>query len=93
MTKELKKMENAIAYQDNESSASTKSGTSAINTLSSFSESNSIPIYRYVLIAYIIVVALCVSSNLVGYLTADLSWNNTIRDNNPISDILNMQKI
>jgi len=37
MAKELKEMENAIAYQDNESSASTKSSTSAINTISTFS--------------------------------------------------------
>jgi len=94
MAQELKQMmKNAIVSHDNKSTSTSKSSNSAINTISAFSENSSVPIYVYILITFFIVLAICMSANLVAYLTTGLSWDNSIPDRNPINDTINLQKI
>jgi len=86
-------MQNAIVNHDSESTSSSKSRNASINTISAFSEGSLVPIYRYILIIFFIVLIICLSANLVTYLTTGLSWDNTKLDRNPINDTLNLLKI
>jgi len=94
MAKELKHiMENAIANRDSESTSTLKNSNAAINTISAFSESSSIPIYRFIFVTFFLVLTICFSVNLVAYLTTGLSWDNSKPDRNPINDTINLQKM
>jgi hypothetical protein len=92
MATQLKHIQKAINKGDAESTAtSTKSSTSAINTLSNFAEANSVPIYRQIQIVFFLIIACCLGANTATYLVSDLEWDNTHSYNNPISDIIRAQ--
>lgn len=71
MVNQLKKIE-AVIITDNESTASSKSSTSAINILSTFAEGNTISVYKYIQVVFVIVIIACLGANLAGYMISKL---------------------
>jgi hypothetical protein len=82
-----------IANTDAESTASTKSSTFALKVLSVFAENNSVPVYRYIQVVFFVVIACCLGANLSNFLVADLEWDNTGRQKNPITDIIHVSTL
>jgi hypothetical protein len=61
-------MERAICTYDAESSTnSSKGGSSAVNIITTFSEGNTTPLYRFLQLAFLATILACVLSNLGAY--------------------------
>lgn len=71
-------MEKAICTYDAESSTnSSKGGSSAVAIISTFSEGNSAPLYRFLQLAFLATILSCVLSNLGAYFITELPWDPT----------------
>jgi hypothetical protein len=87
-------MERMLLNYDQESSASSTKGiSSAVNILSVFSENNTVPIYKYIMVTFFIVILLCVSINISFYKVQSLEWDNTQKLQNPVYDCTNFYQI
>jgi hypothetical protein len=92
MATQLKHIEKVINKGDVDSTAtSTKSSTSAINTLSNFAEANSVPVYRHIQVVFFLIITCCLGANTATYLVSDLEWDNTKSYGNPTVDIIRSQ--
>ena len=78
--------------QDRQSSvASTKKTmVSAVNTLSSFTEKGSVPLYNYIFIVFVVVMTFFLIGNMVVYLYPSLEWNNSVEPENSIVEYISL---
>ncbi len=84
----MKKMESVFYNGDIDSQASsTRSVTSVVSVLTAFSEINSVPLYKYLQITFVVVIGICTATCAVSYVISNHSWDNTTPDNNPVWDI------
>jgi hypothetical protein len=84
-------MEKAINTYDVQSSTSTsKSGSSAVSVINSFSEAGSHPLYRLLQLAFLITILTCFLSNLAAYFVTDLPWDPSVPTRNPLNDTMNL---
>lgn len=91
---ELKRMEKMLLNYDQESSASSTKGiSSAVNVLSVFSENNTVPIYKYIVATFLVVILLCMSINISFFMVKSLQWDNTTQLHNPIYDATNFYQV
>lgn len=95
MTKCIKKMESVFYKTDIDSQASTSSSrkSSVVNVLMSFSENNFIPFYGYIMLVFSIILIGALTANSIGYSQLALPWNNSIKEKNPIINILSIMDI
>lgn len=92
LVKEIRHMEIAINH-DTESTSSSKNSTSAINILSTFSEKNTVPLYRRIILGFLFVITCCLVASVVSYEFSNLAWDTTNKTNNPLNDTINYLKI
>lgn len=91
---ELKRMEKMLLNYDQESSASSTKGiSSAVNILSVFSENNVVPIYKYIVVTFFVVILLCMSISISFYMVKNLEWDNSRPGSNPVYDCTNFYQI
>lgn len=89
--KELRKMEKILVNYDHESSASSTKGiSSAVNVLSNYSDNDSVPTYKWILLVFSGVLVVCLAANLGLFLFSSLEWDNSSPNRNPISDAINL---
>lgn len=87
---EIKKMELMINREQESSANSSKTANSAVNVISNFSENNSVPIYKYIIVTFLLLLLCNVALNLSFSLMPVLPWDNTVSYNNPIVDNTNL---
>jgi len=87
---EIKKMEMMINCEQESSASSTKGVNSAITIISNFSENNTVPIYKYIIVTFLALLLCNISLNLSFSLMPVLPWDNTSPANNPIVDNMNL---
>lgn len=94
LVKQIKHIENALNH-DSESTTSSKSSNTAITILSNFSEKNTVPIYRHIIIGFIFVITCCLIVSMVGFLVFTLDWDGTDPNstNNPLNDTINYLRL
>jgi hypothetical protein len=88
---QIKRMEKAINTFDAESSTNnSRSGSSAVNVINTFSETSSTPIYRFLQLVFLATILSCVLSNLGAFFVTELPWDVTIPTKNPLNDTMNL---
>ena len=68
-----------LMLQDRQSSvaSSKKTMVSAVNTLASFTDKGSVPLYNYILIVFVVLMIVGLLGNVVVYLYPNLEWKNS----------------
>jgi hypothetical protein len=49
---------------------------------------NSVPLFKYLQIIFTCALIVCIVTSTVGYYISRLTWDNSIKDKNPVFDIV-----